>query len=80
MERTHFDRMEIEEFLVLTSPVPQSTGRNCTGLASTKLIFVSITLTQSSGENVNNRFEKKKKYSPLYSDNSSMHEWSSTDI
>jgi hypothetical protein len=61
MERTHFDRMEIEEFLVLTSPVPQSTGRNCTGLASTKLIFVSITLTQSSGENVNNRFEKKKK-------------------
>jgi hypothetical protein len=60
MERTHFDHTEMEEFVVLTSPGYQPTGRNCINLASAKLILVSITLTQSSGENINNQIEKKK--------------------
>jgi hypothetical protein len=67
MERTHFDHMETKEFVVPTSLTRQFTGRNYTGLNSAKLILVSITLTQSSGENINNQIEKKKnKYSPLY--------------
>jgi hypothetical protein len=47
---THFDRTETEEFIGSTSLARQSTGRNCTGLVSVKLILVSITLIQSSGE------------------------------
>jgi hypothetical protein len=53
----------------------QSTGRNYTGPDSAKLILLSITLTQSSGENI-----KKIKYSQPYNDNSSMHERPSMDI
>jgi hypothetical protein len=46
--------VETEEFVGSTSPAHQSTGKNCTGLDSAKLILVSITLTQLSGENINN--------------------------
>jgi hypothetical protein len=53
-ERTHFDHRETEEFVGQTSPVHQSTEKTCIGPASTKLILLSITLTQSSGENMNN--------------------------
>jgi hypothetical protein len=55
---THFDRTKTEEFVVPTSPALQTTGRNCTGLDSVKLILVSITLTRSSGGH--NHIEKKK--------------------
>jgi hypothetical protein len=58
-ERSHFDHKEIEEFMGSTSPARQSTERNCTGPDSIKLIPLSITLTQSSGENINNRIEAK---------------------
>jgi hypothetical protein len=50
--------MKTEEFVVPTSPALQTTGRNCTGLDSVKLILVSITLTWSSGGH--NHIEKKK--------------------
>jgi hypothetical protein len=52
--------METKEFVVPTYPTHQSTRRNYTSLNSAKLILVSITVTQLSGENINNQIEKKK--------------------
>jgi hypothetical protein len=59
--------METKEFVVPTYPTHQSTRRNYTSLNSAKLILVSITVTQLSGENINNQIEKKKnKYRFLF--------------
>jgi hypothetical protein len=44
-ERTHFYHTKIEEFTGSTSSARQSTGRNCTGPHSAKLILLTITLT-----------------------------------
>jgi hypothetical protein len=54
---THFNHTETEEFVVPTSLAHQSTGRNYTDLVSIKLILLTITLTQLSGENINNQIE-----------------------
>jgi hypothetical protein len=42
-----------KEFVGQISSVRQSTGRTCTDPASVKLIIISITLKQSSGQNMN---------------------------
>jgi hypothetical protein len=54
MERTHFHHRETEEFVGQTSSACQSTERTCTRPTYAKLILLSITLTQSSGENMSN--------------------------
>jgi hypothetical protein len=61
-----------KEFVGQISPAHQSTGRTCTGPASSKLIIISITLKQSGGQNMNTSI----KYSQAYCDNNSMHEQS----
>jgi hypothetical protein len=52
-ERTDYHHRETEKFAGQTSPTRQSTGRTCTDPASVKLIIISITLKQSSGQNMN---------------------------
>jgi hypothetical protein len=42
-----------KEFVSQTSSAHQSTGRTCTGLASIKLIIISITMKQSGSKNMN---------------------------
>jgi hypothetical protein len=59
MERTHFDHREIEEFVGQISLIRQAIERNYTGPASANLILLSITMTQLSGENINNRIKEK---------------------
>jgi hypothetical protein len=44
---------EKKEFVGQTSSTRQSTRRTCTDHASAKLIIISITLKQSSGQNMN---------------------------
>jgi hypothetical protein len=71
---SHYHHKEIEEFVGQTSPAHQSVGRTCTGPTFTKLILISITLKQSSGENMNtSNQEKKLNTHNRIINNSSMH-------
>jgi hypothetical protein len=58
-EMIHYHHREIEEFVGQTSLARQSIGRTCTDSTSTKLILISITLKQSSGENMNTFIKEK---------------------
>jgi hypothetical protein len=52
-ERTAYHHRKKKEFVSQTPSAHQSTGRTCTGLASIKLIIISITMKQSGSKNMN---------------------------